>query len=146
ALKTAHGSDLPNLTPIGLDGRFLPALTGDHANAEADGWYAEHLAGKSAFGARKAIAEKLTETGELKSVSQPFNRAVKFFEKGDRPLEIVSTRQSYIRNGARDEKLRDDLLAHGRQVQWHPAFMRVRYENWVGGLTGDWLVSRQRFF
>jgi valyl-tRNA synthetase len=24
--------------------------------------------------------------------------------------------------------------------------MRVRYENWVGGLTGDWLVSRQRFF
>jgi valyl-tRNA synthetase len=24
--------------------------------------------------------------------------------------------------------------------------MRVRYENWVGGLNGDWLVSRQRFF
>ena len=24
--------------------------------------------------------------------------------------------------------------------------MRVRYENWVQGLTGDWLVSRQRFF
>jgi valyl-tRNA synthetase len=24
--------------------------------------------------------------------------------------------------------------------------MRVRYENWVTGLTGDWLVSRQRFF
>jgi valyl-tRNA synthetase len=22
----------------------------------------------------------------------------------------------------------------------------VRYENWVGGLTGDWLISRQRFF
>src|SRR5665648_898261 len=24
--------------------------------------------------------------------------------------------------------------------------MRVRYENWVGGLNGDWLISRQRFF
>ena len=24
--------------------------------------------------------------------------------------------------------------------------MRVRYENWVKGLKGDWLVSRQRFF
>ncbi|MFK4813111.1 class I tRNA ligase family protein, partial [Devosia sp. ZW T5_3] len=33
-----------------------------------------------------------------------------------------------------------------RELDWHPDFMRVRYENWVGGLTGDWLVSRQRFF
>ncbi len=24
--------------------------------------------------------------------------------------------------------------------------MRVRYENWVEGLAGDWLISRQRFF
>lgn len=24
--------------------------------------------------------------------------------------------------------------------------MRHRYEHWVGGLTGDWLISRQRFF
>ena len=24
--------------------------------------------------------------------------------------------------------------------------MRSRYENWVGGLNGDWLISRQRFF
>jgi valyl-tRNA synthetase len=24
--------------------------------------------------------------------------------------------------------------------------MRVRYENWVSGLNGDWLISRQRFF
>ena len=34
----------------------------------------------------------------------------------------------------------------GRQIDFHPDFMRVRYENWVGGLTGDWLISRQRFF
>jgi valyl-tRNA synthetase len=71
---------------------------------------------------------------------------VKFFEKGDKPLEIVSTRQWYIANGARDERLRDELLAAGKQLQFHPDFMRVRYENWVGGLTGDWLISRQRFF
>ena len=24
--------------------------------------------------------------------------------------------------------------------------MQVRYNNWVEGLNGDWLVSRQRFF
>ncbi|MEE2815672.1 MAG: class I tRNA ligase family protein, partial [Actinomycetota bacterium] len=70
----------------------------------------------------------------------------KFFEKGDRPLEIVSTRQWYIRNGSRDPQLREQLLENGRELSWHPDFMRVRYENWVGGLTGDWLVSRQRFF
>ena len=29
---------------------------------------------------------------------------------------------------------------------WHPPFMRARYENWVEGLNGDWLISRQRFF
>ncbi len=58
----------------------------------------------------------------------------------------MSTRQWYIRNGARDGELRDTLIAHGQELAWHPEFMRVRYENWVGGLTGDWLVSRQRFF
>jgi valyl-tRNA synthetase len=31
-------------------------------------------------------------------------------------------------------------------MTWHPAHMRHRYENWVEGLNGDWLISRQRFF
>ena len=77
---------------------------------------------------------------------KPFTHPVKFFEKGDRPLEIVSTRQWYIRNGARDAELRERLIALGREMSWHPDFMRVRFENWTNGLTGDWLVSRQRFF
>jgi valyl-tRNA synthetase len=71
---------------------------------------------------------------------------VKFYEKGDRPLEIVTTRQWYIRNGARDEELRTALLERGAALNWHPAHMQVRYEHWVNGLTGDWLISRQRFF
>jgi valyl-tRNA synthetase len=71
---------------------------------------------------------------------------VKFFEKGDKPLEIISTRQWYIRNGARDEDLRERLIQRGREISFSPEHMRVRYENWVGGLTGDWLISRQRFF
>jgi valyl-tRNA synthetase len=71
---------------------------------------------------------------------------VKFFEKGERPLEIVTTRQWYIRNGGRDDDLRDALIARGREIQWVPDHMRHRYENWVEGLNGDWLISRQRFF
>src|SRR5690606_3870726 len=77
---------------------------------------------------------------------KPITHAVKFFEKGDKPLEIISTKQWYIANGARDEALRDRLIEAGRQIAFHPEHMRVRYENWVGGLTGDWLISRQRFF
>ncbi len=137
--------DLPNRTILGQDGRVIAdapeAITSDAGLAA----YAT-LAGKTVFSARKEIVELLTASGELLEVSKPFNHAVKFFEKGDRPLETVSTRQWYIRNGARDAELRDQLIAHGRELTWHPDFMRVRYENWVGGLTGDWLISRQRFF
>jgi valyl-tRNA synthetase len=76
----------------------------------------------------------------------PTQRKANFYEKGDKPLEIVTSRQWYIRNGGRDEELREALLERGRQLAFHPDFMRVRYESWVAGLNGDWLVSRQRFF
>ncbi len=137
--------DLPNRTILGQDGRVLPdapeVLVTDAARAA----YAE-LAGKTVFSAKKRIVELLQESGELLEVSPPFTHPVKFYEKGDRPLEIVSTRQWYLRNGARDAALRERLIEMGRTMGWHPDFMRVRYENWTNGLTGDWLVSRQRFF
>ncbi len=137
--------DLPNRTILGQDGRVLAeapdALVTDAAKAA----YAE-IAGKTVFSAKKRIVELLQESGELLEVSKPFQHPVKFYEKGDRPLEIVSTRQWYLRNGARDAALREKLISLGQQMSWHPDFMRVRYENWTNGLTGDWLVSRQRFF
>lgn len=137
--------DLPNRTILGRDGRILPdapdVMTSDAAKAA----YAE-LAGKTVFSARARIVELLQESGDLKNVSAPFSHVVKFYEKGDRPLEIVSTLQWYLRNGARDETLREKLIELGQGMNWHPDFMRVRYENWANGLTGDWLISRQRFF
>ena len=137
--------DLPNRTILGQDGRVLAdapeALTTDAARAA----YAE-IAGLTVFSAKKKMVELLEASGELLEVSKPFNHPVKFYEKGDRALEIVSTRQWYLRNGARDEAFREKLIALGRGMDWHPDFMRVRYENWTNGLTGDWLISRQRFF
>ncbi|EXJ52810.1 valyl-tRNA synthetase [Microbacterium sp. MRS-1] len=137
--------DLPNRTILGQDGRILPdapeAVTTDAAKAA----YAE-LAGLTVFSAKKKMVELLEASGELQQVSKPFSHPVKFYEKGDRALEIVSTRQWYLRNGARDEAFREKLIALGQGMQWHPDFMRVRYENWTNGLTGDWLISRQRFF
>ena len=137
--------DLPNRTILGKDGRVIAEAPDAIVTDAGKAAYGE-LAGKTVFSAKKAVVDLLRESGELEGDPKPFTHSVKFYEKGDRPLEIVSTRQWYVRNGARDEKLRDELIEAGRGMSWHPDFMRVRYENWVGGLTGDWLVSRQRFF
>ena len=137
--------DLPNRAIIGFDGRIQtepPAAIESHEGREA---YAQ-LAGKTVFSAKQAVVELLRVSGDLVGEPKPIQHPVKFFEKGDKPLEIVSTRQWYVKNGARDEKLRERLIELGRSLDWHPDFMRVRYENWVNGLTGDWLISRQRFF
>ncbi|GAA4171610.1 valine--tRNA ligase [Gryllotalpicola koreensis] len=136
---------LPTRAIIGFDGRIVAdapeAITTD-AGREA---YAR-IAGATVFTAKKTMVELLTESGELIGAPKPIQHPVKFYEKGDRPLEIVSTRQWYVKNGGKDEALRARLLEAGRGLDWHPDFMRVRYENWVNGLAGDWLISRQRFF
>ena len=137
--------DLPNRAIMGFDGRII-AEAPEAITSEAGRAAYTQLAGKTVFGAKAAVVELLTSSGDLIGEPKPIVHAVKFFEKGDKPLEIVSTRQWYIRNGARDEKLRSRLLEHGTELAWHPEFMKVRYENWVNGLTGDWLISRQRFF
>ncbi|QWT22936.1 valine--tRNA ligase [Subtercola sp. PAMC28395] len=136
---------LPNRAIIGFDGRIISEAP-DVITTETGINAYSAIAGKTVFSAKQAIVELLRDSGEMVGEPKPIIHPVKFFEKGDKPLEIVSTRQWYIRNGARDEELRARLLEMGREVQWHPEFMRVRYENWVGGLTGDWLISRQRFF
>ena len=88
----------------------------------------------------------LRESGDLLADPTPTQRKANFYEKGDKPLEIVSTRQWYIRNGGRDADIKAPMLARGEELAWVPEHMRYRYDNWVGGLNGDWLISRQRFF
>jgi valyl-tRNA synthetase len=135
---------LPTRVVIGQDGRFVqdtPAwLTGDGAQAYAT------LAGLYPNQARSRMAEMLTASGDLEGEPRPVTHPVKFYEKGDRPLEIITSRQWYIRNGARDDDLRKELLQRGEELRWVPEFMGVRYRHWVEGLNGDWLISRQRFF
>ncbi len=82
------------------------------------------------------------QSGDLVGEPQPVTRAVKFFEKGERPVEIVTSRQWFIRTLDH----RDALIERGRELHWHPPYMRARFEDWVNGLTGDWCISRQRFF
>ncbi|MDQ2814815.1 MAG: valine--tRNA ligase [Actinomycetota bacterium] len=136
---------LPTRPVIGWEGRFLPEPPPGLDSEAAKSAYAE-LVGATPVTARERVAAMLRESGEMLSEPQPITHPVKFFEKGDKPLEIVTTRQWYIRNGGRDEKLRTALLDRGAELRWVPPHMRVRYDNWVAGLNGDWLVSRQRFF
>ncbi|HYI56708.1 MAG TPA: class I tRNA ligase family protein, partial [Microlunatus sp.] len=133
---------LPARVIIGRDGRVLR----DQPDwiADADRW--GQLAGKTTFSARELMVSWLRESGELLADPTPTSRKANFYEKGDKPLEIVSTRQWYIRNGGRDADIKATMLARGEELGWVPEHMKYRYENWVGGLNGDWLISRQRFF
>jgi valyl-tRNA synthetase len=137
---------LPVRAIIQVNGALRPLTWGapgwesrDAARAQAR---YDTLANLSAVKARAKLVELLRESGDLLGDPRPIVHNVKFYEKGDRPLEIVTSRQWFIRT--MDE--REALLERGRQVQWHPEYMQSRFENWVNGLNGDWCVSRQRFF
>jgi valyl-tRNA synthetase len=133
--------DLPVRSIIGRDGRILSVPPEDVAATPYD-----ELVGKTVKQAQKRIVELLADAGALVGEPKPITHPVKFFEKGDRPLEVVTSRQWYIRNGGRDPELNAQMLKRGAELNWHPPHMRARYENWVTGLNGDWLISRQRFF
>ena len=136
---------LPTRPIIGWDGRIVPDVPEWIVTSPGRDAYAA-LAGATSHTARERTVELLRTSGDLVGDPKPITHPVKFFEKGDKPLEIVTTRQWYITNGGRDPILRERLQERGRELHWHPEHMRVRYENWVGGLNGDWLISRQRFF
>ena len=136
---------LPTRAVIGRDGRIVSDTPDWISSATGSANYAA-LAGKSVKQAQTAIVDMLRTSGDMNGEPDPITHPVKFFEKGDRPLEIVTSRQWYIRNGGRDETLRAALLKRGDELAWHPDFMQHRYTNWVGGLNGDWLISRQRYF
>jgi len=136
---------LPTRPIIGWDGRVIREIPAWIQTPQAQGFY-ERIAGATAFTAKERMVEILNETGHIEGEPKKITHPVKFFEKGDKPLEIVTTRQWYITNGGREPALRKALLERGRELKWHPEHMRVRYENWVEGLNGDWLISRQRFF
>jgi valyl-tRNA synthetase len=137
---------LPVRAVIEADGRLRQIAWGtpgwESMDAERAGRFYSELARLPAAKARAKIVEQLRETGDLVGEPRAITHAVKFFEKGDRPLEIVTSRQWFIKT----VEFREALLARGRELRWHPAYMQTRFENWVNGLNGDWCISRQRFF
>ncbi len=126
---------------LGRDGRFLP-----DAPHDVPGDAYAPLVGKTVHTGREIMVRLLREAGALRGEPRPITHSVKFYEKGDKPLEIVASRQWYLRNGGTDASFRGKMLARGEELNWVPKHMRVRYSSWVENLAGDWLISRQRFF
>ncbi|MCB0325176.1 MAG: valine--tRNA ligase [Bdellovibrionales bacterium] len=149
-----RSSGLPIKQVINRAGRFDPVDFTEEpfvsvAPEKAKAAYDE-LVGKTVKQVRKRVAELLAEEGSavdgqgaaLVGALKPIEHPVKFYEKGDLPVEFVTTRQWFIR--LLDHK--QELLAQGEKIQWHPPHMQARYSNWVEGLNYDWCISRQRFF
>ncbi len=136
---------LPVRAVLQRDGRLRPVTWGEPGWESTDPARAQtahdELVGKTVKQAQVRIVELLTEAGATEGEPRPITHPVKFWENGTRPLEIVTSQQWFIRYPPKDE-----LLARGQELAWWPDFMRVRYENWVNGLLGDWNITRQRFF
>ncbi len=147
-------NQLPLRQIFGRDGRVIPISYGEKGwesiNAEAANKFFSNLVGKTLKAAQKAIVELLRDAngaaigGDAPLIEEPkpIEHAVRFFEKGDRPLEYITTRQWFVR--LLDKK--DKLIEMGDKMNWHPDFMRLRYRNWTENLQQDWCISRQRSF
>ncbi len=138
-------ANLPLRVVLDRNGRIAsdpsPVAQASLTPASASENYAR-LAGKRAAAAREEVARMLLEAGDLVGDPRPIVHPVKFYEKGDHPLEVVASRQWFVRL----LPFKEQLIARGREINWLPPHMRVRYEDWVLGLNSDWNISRQRYF
>jgi valyl-tRNA synthetase len=137
---------LPARVVIRRDGTLAPGRFGEPGWESRDPPSANEtmakLTGKAAKQARRRIIDLLRAAGALVGEPQPIRHAVKFYEKGSRPLEVITSRQWFVHT----LRFREELLARGRELHWHPEYMGARYASWVEGLNGDWALSRQRYF
>jgi valyl-tRNA synthetase len=138
--------DLPLRVVVERDGTLGARRFGD------PGWESEdperanvamaELAGLPIPKARRRVTELLRDAGRLIGDPQPVRHVVKHYEKGERPLEVITSRQWFVST----LRYRDRLLARGEELLWHPPYMGARYRSWVENLNTDWCISRQRFF
>ena len=146
--------NLPLRQIISKNGRILNILFG------SEGWYSlnptaankffSEIVGKNLNQAKKIILKQLSEGNGASTGSTPplrgqpltVEHTVRYYEQGDRPIEFVPNRQWFVRLIDK----REELIAKGRNVAWHPSYMSQRFINWAENLQFDWCISRQRYF
>jgi valyl-tRNA synthetase len=137
---------LPARVVVRRDGTLAPGRFGEPGwesrDPDAANTTMAELAGKGTKQARRRIVELLDAAGATRGEPQEIRHPVKFYENGERPLEVISSRQWFVNT----LEFKEALLARGRELRWHPAFMGARFSSWVEGLNQDWAMSRQRYF
>ncbi|MFP4112538.1 MAG: valine--tRNA ligase [Candidatus Woesearchaeota archaeon] len=113
------------------------ALTRDGKMTELAGKYE----GMKIIDARKEIIKDMKEQGLLKD-QRPIKHIVNVHERCGTPIEILQTKQWFLKY----LDIKEKLLDAGKKLRWHPEHMRNRYDNWIKGLQWDWSLSRQRFY
>lgn len=113
------------------------AITHDGRMTDLAGRYA----GLKIKEARKVIIQEMKTAGLLLN-EKPIKHAVNVHERCNTEIEFIKAKQWFIRY----LDLKKDMLRWGKKLNWFPAHMKNRYDNWVNGLQWDWLISRQRYF
>lgn len=162
-LVPIYGNTVPVLSNEEADrekgtGAVMCATFGDMTDAEwyekyrlplrsvlrEDGCFEEGIAvvgGKNVKAARTAAAEALKDGGWLLK-TESLTHLVAVHERCGKETEIRLSRQWYI--DILSEK--EELLKAADGINWHPDYMKKRYQTWVSGLKWDWCISRQRYF
>ncbi|MFP4384704.1 MAG: valine--tRNA ligase [Spirochaetia bacterium] len=146
--------NLPLRQILDLNGRFTEVEWGTERWTSLDpesarGYYSK-ITGKTVRPGREIMAEMLQDpaggvrkgTAPLLGEPEPITHPVKYYEKGKKPVEFISTRQWFVRLLDKKEK----LLEMGSRVVWHPDYMGKRFQTWTENLAFDWCISRQRYF
>ena len=135
---------LPNRTIIGRDGRILAETPDWIATDGRRGLFAE-IAGKTTFTARERSSPPCASPATW-TASRADPAHGQLLRAGRQAARDRDHRQWYIRNGGRDADLRAALIDRGDEIDLAPRYMQTPLDNWIDGLNGDWLISRQRFF
>ena len=91
--------------------------------------------------ARKQIIKDLKKQGLLVK-EEKIKHFVNVHERCGTEIEFVKSKQWFLKY----LDLKKEMINWGKELNWYPKFMRVRYNNWVNGLQWNWLISNQRHF
>jgi valyl-tRNA synthetase len=99
------------------------------------------LEGLKVVDARAAVIEKLKEHNLLVRQAA-ITHTVNVHERCKKEIEFTILPQWFISI----LPYKQNFLDMADAINWHPAFMKSRYTDWVENLGWDWGISRQRFY
>lgn len=119
--------NLPYKQSIGFDGKFVANIP--------------FIAGLKVAQARETILQEL-RSHNLLLKQEGIRHAVNIHERCKKEIEYMMLSQWFL-NILDHKKTFIDLA---NKIEWYPAYMKTRYQNWVENISWDWCLSRQRFF